>query len=353
MTDENKKYKILIVDDDERNLKLMGAILTKHGYSFETAKNGFETLEKVKAVHPDLIFLDIMMPEMDGYEACRRLKNNFQTEHIPVVMVTALEDRNSRLEALNAGANDFLTKPIESMELMVRAKNLLRVKGYSDFLKKHNEILDCQVEIRTTQLKESYIDTVLRLTRTAEYKDLETANHIKRSGYYATVIARDFGWPADKTENIVYAAPMHDIGKIGIPSEILLKPTRLSPEEFELMKTHTIIGQNILSGSVSNILQMAELIAVSHHERWDGTGYPKCLKHESIPIEGRIYNICDQYDAIRSKRPYKPAIEHKETVKIITEGDDRVKPWHFDPQVLEAFKHSADEFDKIFNRHQD
>jgi putative two-component system response regulator len=353
MSNNTKKHKILIVDDDEKNLKLMGAILSHYGYVFKTAVNGFDALEKIKEFAPDLIFLDIMMPKMDGYETCKRIKNDPVFQNIPVVIVTALADRESRIKGLEAGANDFLTKPVDRLELMIRAKNLLRVKEFEDFLIKHNELLDAEVKKKTTQLQESYIDTIHKLTKVAEYRDEDTASHIKRAGYYASVLARKLGWPEEKVETIFYAAPMHDIGKVGIPAEILLKPGKLSHEEFALMKTHTIIGANILSGQTSQIIQMAEIIAISHHERWNGTGYPKGLKEKEIPIEGRIYNICDQYDALRSRRPYKQGFTHKEAVNIILKGDGRTMPEHFDPQILDVFKQSLDKFNEIFEIHQD
>ncbi|MHC9544233.1 MAG: HD domain-containing phosphohydrolase [Vulcanimicrobiota bacterium] len=360
------KPRILIVDDEERNLKLISSVMETNGFIHDTAKDGNEALEKTKIFHPDLIFLDILMPGLNGVDTLKKLREDLTTRNVPVVMITGLEDRESKIKSLEAGANDFLTKPFDITELNVRTKNLLKIKEFEDFLKLHNEILEHEVKKKTSQLREtmqelgmsrdklkdSYLDTIYRLTIVAEYKDEGTASHILRIRHYCKLIATAIGWSDKAVEALSYASHMHDIGKVGIPSEILLKPAKLNFEEFALIKTHTVIGARILHGSSSTFLQVAERIALTHHERWDGSGYPQGLKGEDIPLEGRILILADQYDSLRSVRPYKPPSDHKDVYRVLTEGDGRTMPEHFDPKVLDVFRKNHKEFNEIYEKYK-
>jgi len=344
---------VLVVDDQLHNVKLLEALLHAEGYATIAARNGSEALALAATNMPDLILLDIMMPDMDGFETVARLKADPRTKPVPVIMVTALDDRESKMRALEAGAEEFLSKPIDRADLRVRVRNLLRLKEYGDFLADHNRILEEQVRQRTAQIEEAYRDTVFTLVRASEHKDEETGHHIRRISYYCKEMAAAMDLPADFRSAIYHASPMHDIGKIGIADHVLLKPGGFTPREWVIMRTHCTLGASILGSGTSPYIRMGAEIALNHHERWDGSGYPNGLKGEAIPLAARIMQICDVYDALRSRRPYKPAIDHARTIEIITRGDGRVEPGHFDPEVLACFTTLADKFAAIYDKHVD
>lgn len=344
----SEKKRILVVDDENLMVRIMSDELISQGYEVEGANSGEGAIDAALRTPPDIILLDIVMPGMDGYEVCRSLKKFDITSHIPIIMLTALTDIASRHKGLNAGAIDFLNKPVDMLELSIRLKNILQVKEYQDFLKGYNEKLEKTVEEKTLELKSSFLDTIYRLTLAAEHKDKCTASHLRRVSHYTSFLATTIGLSKKEAEVIFHASPMHDIGKIGIPDEIILSPGKLSPEEFETMKRHTLIGGDILSGSDSVYLKSAAKFALSHHEHWDGTGYPHGLKGEEIPIEGRIMLMADRYDALRSKRPYKEAFDHDKTMKLMVSDSDRITTEHFDPKIYEAFNDNHNTFAEIY-----
>jgi len=331
---------ILAVDDEKMNRQLMEAMIVSIGYTAVLASNGRECLEKISEVNPDVILLDVMMPEMNGFDVARRIKSNEATMLIPIVMVTALRNIDDRVKALEAGADDFLSKPVDLTELRARLKSLVKVKAYYDHIKSYQQALTEEVNRMTQQLldalqavKESSLETIYRLSRSALLKDEGTGSHINRVSLYAEALARKLELPDELIENILYATPMHDIGKIGIPDNILLKPGKLTPVEWEVMKTHTTIGAKILEGSKISYIKTAEIVALTHHEKWDGSGYPRGLRGEDIPLPGRITALVDVFDALVSERPYKKAFSMEEALRIIEDG----KESHFDKAIVDAF----------------
>ncbi len=343
------RSRVLVVDDDRQTRCLLESLLELEGLDTALAENGRQALEVVKAFRPHLILLDLMMPDMTGYEVVAKLKMDPDTRTIPVVLVTALEDRASKLQGLHAGAEEYLTKPIDPMDLQIRVRNLLRLKEFSDFLERHNQILETRVRERTRALEDSFIESISTLICAAEFRDDETGEHVKRISHYSYELAKQLGMDQEFCDIIFYASPMHDIGKIGIPDHILLKTGGLEPAEWTIMKSHTTIGAQILLNNSSPYLKMGYEIALGHHERWDGSGYPGGIKGEAIPLSARIMQLADIYDALRSKRPYKPAFEHEKAMDIIFNGDGRTSPSHFDPAVLDAFTKCADICTEIFN----
>ena len=345
--------KIMAVDDELKNLALLEAILIPLGYDMEKARSGEEALAKIQESPPDMILLDIMMPDMTGYEVCKRLKGEESTQVIPIVMIISLVDKESKVRGIEAGADDFLTKPVDKIELMARVKNLLKVKEYNDSIKDWSQMLQDKVIEQTAMLRESFeqleeahaklekahLDTICRLSITAEYKDEDTANHIRRMSNYAGVVAKNMKLPEEQVQLIINAAPMHDVGKIGIPDHILLKPGMLTPEEWTIMKSHTLIGGRILENADDDLIQAGQIITLSHHEKWDGTGYPEGLKGEYIPLMGRITAIADVFDALTSKRPYKSPMSNEKAFGIIEDTNSI----HFDPEVGKAFFRGIDE----------
>jgi putative two-component system response regulator len=347
---------ILVVDDEDMNLRLLEALLRPQGYQVVLARDGQEALAQVAATPPDLILLDIMMPRMNGFEVAQRLKSQPDTMLIPIVVVTALQDVEDRVRAIETGADDFLTKPVDRLELRARVSSLLKVKAYNDHMRDYRAHLEAEVALRTEELKTAYekitrasLETIHRLSRAAEYKDEDTGSHILRMSNMAAVVARRLELGETTVQRILYASPMHDIGKIGIPDHILLKPGRLTPQEWEIMRRHTTIGGRILEGSTEGFIKLAEVIALTHHEKWDGSGYPRGLKGNRIPLVGRIVAISDVFDALLSRRPYKEPFSLEKSLEIIREGRDS----HFDPQVVDVFMEALDEILDIRNKYMD
>jgi putative two-component system response regulator len=350
------RHRILAVDDEERNLLVIKAMLAPLGHEIVLARDGYEGLAIASQDHIDLILLDVTMPGIDGFKVASQLKHNEATKMIPIVMVTALGDVEHRVKALEAGADDFLCKPVDSTELQVRVRTLLQVKAYHDHMRNYQQELETEVTKRTAELaaafrklRTSAMDTVNRLSAAAEYRDEDTGSHIVRIGLSAAAIARTLGLDADTVDRMLYSAPMHDIGKIGIPDHILLKPGKLDPDEWTIMKQHTLIGAKILAGSDHGFIQTGEQIARTHHEKWDGSGYPEGLSGPDIPIEGRITAIADVFDALTTERPYKEAFSLEKSLGIVVDG----RGTHFDPEVVDAFLESKDEILAIKAQHQE
>lgn len=339
---------ILVVDDTEANIDILVELLSDE-YEVAVAMDGESALEILEEEHPNLILLDIMMPGIDGYEVCQRIKANERTWRIPIIFLTAVTDDSSEERGLSLGAVDYITKPFNPALVLARVKNNLALQRYQD----HLEVL---VRERTEQLELVQQVTFESLASLAEYRDPETGGHIHRTQHYTRILAEKLAtmsefeilFSEDVINTVYRSTPLHDIGKVGVPDAILLKPGKLTDEEFEEMKKHTIYGRDAIAAAEKRLggnsfLKIAREIAESHHEKWDGSGYPLGIKEEEISVFGRLMAIADVYDALVCKRVYKPPFSHKKAASIIIEGAGT----HFDPKMVEAFTEIQEEFRRI------
>lgn len=358
------KPTILVVDDTPDNLSLMSGLL-KDLYKVKIANNGERALKvATTGTPPDIILLDIMMPVMDGYEACRHLKENQATRDIPVIFLTAKVEVEDEMKGFELGAVDYITKPISPPVVMARVKTHLELKRMRDYLKNQNVFLEAEVQRRTQEVVSVQEVTILAMASLAETRDNDTGNHIRRTQFYVKALAEklrhnprfSYFLDDDKTIDLLFkSAPLHDIGKVGIPDHILLKPGRFTEEEFEIMKTHCKLGRDAIISAEQRLgldlpfLSFAKEIAYTHQEKWDGMGYPEGLSGDDIPISGRLMAVADVYDALICRRVYKEGMPHEKAVKIICESSGT----HFDPDIVEAFTEIAGEFIQIAKRYED
>lgn len=352
----SKTAKVMIVDDEPFNVKVVQKHLSLSGYTnFVTSTDPRPVMEMIAREMPDIVLLDIMMPEVSGLEILTKVRADDRLSHIPMIVLTAADNEDIRIEALERGATDFLAKPVNLAELVVRVRNVLIVKEYQDHLKNYARELTHEVRQRTAELAASRLELIHCLARTAEFRDNETGRHVIRVGRYAEIIARQLNLDERTVELIAHAAPLHDMGKVGIPDGILLKPNALTPDEVAIMqkhstygkytfepmsqdewqvfKSHTFFGEMIMDVESSPLITMASKIALTHHEKWDGSGYPLGLAGEDIPLAARITAVADVFDALSSRRPYKPAFPLNRCLEIMQEG----RGTHFDPSVVDAF----------------
>ncbi|MBC3872330.1 HD-GYP domain-containing protein [Undibacterium flavidum] len=361
--DQDAKQVILIVDDTPDNITLLSALL-KDKYKIKIATNGLKALHIASIdPSPDLILLDVMMPEMDGYETCRRLKDNPQTNQIPIIFLTAKSQVSDEEMGLKLGAVDYISKPVSPPIVLARVATQLNLVRARNLLQDQNKSLEGLVKDRTRKLAKMQDAIIMAMASLAETRDNETGNHIRRTQNYVAALARQLkhlprfsSELTDENIELLYkSAPLHDIGKVGIPDNILLKPGKLTSEEFEVMKLHTNYGrETILSverylGESNEFLRFAREITYSHQEKWDGSGYPENLSGDAIPISARLMAVADVYDALISRRVYKPAFSHEEAIDIMRKG----RGTHFDPDILDVFLKITDEFKEIAMRFQE
>jgi response regulator RpfG family c-di-GMP phosphodiesterase len=346
MTLEN--FFALSVDDNEVNLMLIESMADNIGLNVQSFLDPLQALSYAQNNTVDIAFVDYMMPEMDGISFIRELRH--AQNDIPIIMITAMhEDEAIRLEALTAGATEFLYKPLNTSEFLARVQNLLALRQNQRLLQDKAFHLEFEIRKATQEISAREFESLTLIGRAAEYKDTETGNHIRRVASYSRLLAEKLGQSAEFQDAIFHAAPLHDIGKIGIPDAILLKPAKLTPEEFEIMKTHTTIGFEIARQSKSKYLKLGAVIALAHHEKWDGSGYPKGLAGEAIPLMGRITTVADVFDALTSTRPYKRAWSFEEALNQLKKDAGT----HFDPTIIATFAGCLSSVQAIYEQFKD
>ncbi len=332
--DASLKAPILIVDDNLANVLLLERMLGEEGYlNVHTTTDPRDVVELHDRRGFDIVLLDIRMPGMDGFQVLEALTDAIRDDYLPVLVLSADLDPATRLKALELGARDFIAKPFERSEVLTRVRNLLEVRILYKRHRRQSEILEAKVRERTQQLYRTQLEIVRRLARAGEYRDNETGMHVIRMSKSCQALGLAAGLSAGRCELLLYTSPLHDVGKIGIPDRILLKPGKLTAEEWEIMKTHVDIGASILTDHGSEIIRMARIIVLTHHEKWDGTGYPKGLTGEDIPVEGRIAALCDVFDALTSERPYKRAWSVEEALAYVESNAGL----HFEPRLVRVF----------------
>jgi putative two-component system response regulator len=337
--------RVLVIDDEPANLQFLRHVLSTEGYGeLVTIADATQATDRLEELDPDLIIVDLMMPGLDGYGVMARVRDQLPGgTYLPILVATADHAAETRRKALAAGARDFLTKPLSPAEVRLRVRNLLETRFLHEQLRGYSAVLEHRVAERTQELEQARMEILLRLARAAEFRDDDTGQHTVRVGKLASRLSQVLGVTDDVSQLISRAAPLHDIGKIGIPDAILLKPGRLEPEEMAVMQTHTEIGANILAGSQYALLQLAEEIALTHHEHWNGGGYPRRLAAEDIPLSGRIVAVADVFDSLSHERPYKRAWTVAETMAEI-EAKAGVQ---FDPCVVAALKEIRREAERL------